>query len=118
MVSIRDAMPMTGLINGTDIVQVLHSAIKFIAQRVRSGRYSGHYFATLGVGLEETDPSWAKIKHNALDWTNGKAVTNLGLTSNITQFFDNNNNRFKFFTAAGTTRWAEVQAPQLPLLQM
>ena len=66
--------------------------------------------------LEETDPSWVKIKQNALEWTNRKVVTDLGPTSDTTQFFDNDDNRLKLFMAPGETRGAEVQVPQLPLI--
>ena len=68
--------------------------------------------------MEETDPSWVKTKHNALEWTNGKLVTDLGPTSGIAQFFDNEDNRFRFFTSLGETRGVEVHLPQLPLLPM
>ena len=67
--------------------------------------------------MEETDLSWVKIKHNALKWTKGKVFTNLDLTSDIAQFFNNDNDKgFEFFTAPGATRGAELQVPQLPLL--
>ena len=79
-------MPMAGLIDGTGIVRVVHSEIKFIAQRVRSDTYHGHYLGRVGNHLEEIDTSWVKIKHNALKWTNGRVVTDLGPTSDITQF--------------------------------
>ena len=118
VVSTRYAMPMTGLIDGTGIIRVVHLAIKFIERRGRSDTYNGHYLGTVGDRLEETDPSWVKIKHNALEWTKGKVVTDLGLMSDITQFFDDDNNRFELFTALGGTRGAEVQAPQIPLLPM
>ena len=76
-------MPMTGLIDGTGIIRVVHSAIKFIERRGRPDTYNGHYLGTVGDRLEETDLSWVKIKHNAHEWTNGKVVTNLGPTSDI-----------------------------------
>ena len=109
VVSTRDAMPMAGLIDGTGIIQVVQLAIKFISQRVRSDTYNGIYLGTVGDHLEETDPSWVKIKHNSLDWTKRKVVTDLQPTSDITQFFDDDDNRFKLFTAPGATRGAEVK---------
>ena len=118
VVSTRDAMSKAGLIDVTGIVQVVHLAIKFIAQRGRSDTYHGHYLGAVGDHLEETDPSWIKINHNTLEWTNGKVVTDLVPTSNTTQFFDNDGNIFRFFTAPGATRGAEVQVPQLTLLTM
>ena len=86
VLSTRDAIPMAGLIDGTGIVRVVHSAIKFIARRGRSDTYHGHYLGAVGNLLEETDPSWVRIKHNALKWTKGRIVTNLGPTSEIAQF--------------------------------
>ena len=68
--------------------------------------------------MEETDPSWVKIKHNSLECTSRKVVTDLGPTSNITQFFNDDYNRFKFFTAPRATRGAEVHVLQLPILPM
>ena len=64
-------MPMAGLINGAGIVRLVHSVIKFITRRVRSDKYHGYYLGAVGNHLEETNPSWVKIKHNALEWTNG-----------------------------------------------
>ena len=72
-------MPMEGLINGTGIIQVVHLEIKFIARRGRPNTYHGHYLGAVGDRLEETDPSWVKIKHNSLECTSRKVVTDLGL---------------------------------------
>ena len=71
VVSTRDAMSMAVLINGASIVRLVHSVIKFITRRVRSDKYHGYYLGAVGNHLEETNPSWVKIKHNALEWTNG-----------------------------------------------
>ena len=83
VVSTRDATPIACLIYSTGIIRVVQLAIKFIARRGRSDMYHGHYLGAVGNHLEETDPSWVKIKHNAHEWTNGKVVTNLGPTSDI-----------------------------------
>ena len=85
---------MAGLIDGTGIVRVVHLEIEFISRRGRSDTYHRHYLGALGNRLEDTNPSRVKIKHNALKWTKGIVFTDLGLNSDITQFFDNNNNIF------------------------
>ena len=76
-------MPMAGLIDGTGIVRVVQSAIKFIEQRGRSDMYHVHNLGAVGKCLEESDPPWVKIKHSALEWTKGRIVTNVGPTSDI-----------------------------------
>ena len=118
VVSTRDATSMAGLVNGIYITRVVHSTIKLIT-RMGQVRYVtrpllGCTRRPLGgnrpiMGKNQTQfPKVDQQESNDRPRTEERHHT----------VFDDNYNRFKFFAASGTTKGAEVQFPQLPLLPM
>ena len=113
--TVTEPLAVVAMQEDQSTLTVLHSFLHYAARR-RGDPNHDRIIAAMGDRIGDSDPTWVRIKPALFDWRQVAMVSDTTETGELAKFYDNDDNRDKFFDAAGHVEANKTWWPKLTII--